>query len=106
MSQRETVVELRFAADCCPWVEKLRPVLPLPVGLRDSLVQLVLSPLTLSHTGSRAGAAAGGGEAVRPVGVRVHPRRRRPRHRRAAAGLGRRRAAGAPGLQRCKTTES
>jgi hypothetical protein len=34
------VVELPFAADCCPWVEKLRTVLPLTVGFRDSVVHL------------------------------------------------------------------
>jgi hypothetical protein len=28
LSERETVVELPFAADCCPCVEKLRTVLP------------------------------------------------------------------------------
>jgi hypothetical protein len=35
MSERETVVELPFAADCCPCVEKLRTVLPLTGGIRD-----------------------------------------------------------------------
>jgi hypothetical protein len=39
MSERETVVELPFAADCCPCVEKLRTVLPLTVGIRDGVVQ-------------------------------------------------------------------
>jgi hypothetical protein len=34
-------VELPFAADCCPCVEKLRTVLPLTVGIRDGAVQLV-----------------------------------------------------------------
>jgi len=43
MSERETVVELPFAADSCPWVGKLRTVLPLTVGIRDSVVQLVLT---------------------------------------------------------------
>jgi hypothetical protein len=43
MSERETVVELPWAADSCPWVEKLRTVLPLTVGLRDGAVQLVLT---------------------------------------------------------------
>jgi hypothetical protein len=41
MSERETVVELPFAADCCPWVEKLRTVLPLLLALyqiRDGVV--------------------------------------------------------------------
>jgi hypothetical protein len=38
MSERETVVELPWAADRCPWVEKLRTVLPLPVGIRDECV--------------------------------------------------------------------
>jgi hypothetical protein len=37
------VVELPWAAHCCPWVEKLRTVLPLTVGIRDSAVQLVLT---------------------------------------------------------------
>jgi hypothetical protein len=32
VSERETVVELPFAADCCPCVEQLRTVLPLTVG--------------------------------------------------------------------------
>jgi hypothetical protein len=40
MSERETVVELPFAVDCCP-CEKLRTVLPFTVGIRDSAVQLV-----------------------------------------------------------------
>jgi hypothetical protein len=35
MSERETVVELPWAADSCPCVEKLRTVLPLTVGIRD-----------------------------------------------------------------------
>ena len=43
MSERETVDELSFAADCCPCVEKLRTVLPLTVGIRDGAVQLVLT---------------------------------------------------------------
>jgi hypothetical protein len=34
------VVELPHA-DCCPRVEKLRTVLPLTVGIRDGVVQLV-----------------------------------------------------------------
>jgi hypothetical protein len=37
------VVELPWAADSCPWVGKLRTVLPLTVGIRDSVVQLVLT---------------------------------------------------------------
>ena len=41
MSERETVVELPFAADWCPCVEKLRTVLPFTVGIRDGAVQLV-----------------------------------------------------------------
>jgi hypothetical protein len=41
MSERETAVELPFAADCCPSVEKLRAVLPLTVGIRDGVVHLV-----------------------------------------------------------------
>jgi Asp/Glu/hydantoin racemase len=35
------VVELPWAADCCPCVEKLRTVLPLTVGIRDGAVHLV-----------------------------------------------------------------
>jgi hypothetical protein len=41
MSERETAVELPWAADCCPWVGKLRTVLPLTVDIRDGAVQLV-----------------------------------------------------------------
>jgi hypothetical protein len=41
MSERETVVEVPFAADCCPCVEKLRTVLTFIVGIRDGAVQLV-----------------------------------------------------------------
>jgi hypothetical protein len=41
--QAETVVGLPWAADSCPWVGKLRTVLPLSVGIRDSAVQLVLT---------------------------------------------------------------
>jgi hypothetical protein len=35
------VVELPFAADSCPCVEKLRTVLSLTGGIRDGVVQLV-----------------------------------------------------------------
>jgi hypothetical protein len=35
------VVELPFAAGCCPCVERLRTVLPFTVGIRDGVVQLV-----------------------------------------------------------------
>jgi hypothetical protein len=43
LSERETVVELPWAADCCPCVGKLRTVLqvPLTVGIRVGVVQLV-----------------------------------------------------------------
>jgi hypothetical protein len=43
MSERETVGELPWAADCCPCVEKLRTVLPFTVGIsiRDVVVHLV-----------------------------------------------------------------
>jgi hypothetical protein len=34
-------VELPFAADCCPCVEKLRTVLPFTVGISDGAVHLV-----------------------------------------------------------------
>jgi hypothetical protein len=36
--QAETVVGLPWAADSCPWVGKLRTVLPLSDGIRDSAV--------------------------------------------------------------------
>ena len=35
------MVELPFAVDCCPCVEKLRAVLPVTVGTRDGVVHLV-----------------------------------------------------------------
>jgi hypothetical protein len=38
--QAETVVGLPWAADSCPWVGKLRTVLPLSDVIRDSAVQL------------------------------------------------------------------
>ena len=41
--QVETVVGLPWAADSCPWVEKLRTVLPLSDVIRDSAPQLVLT---------------------------------------------------------------
>jgi hypothetical protein len=41
MSERETVVELPWAADSCPCVEKLRTVLPFTGGIRDGVVHLV-----------------------------------------------------------------
>jgi hypothetical protein len=41
VSERETVVELPWATDCCPREEKLRTVLPVPVGIRDGVVHLV-----------------------------------------------------------------
>jgi hypothetical protein len=41
MSERETVVELPWAADCCPYVEKLRTALPLTVGIRHGVVHAV-----------------------------------------------------------------
>jgi hypothetical protein len=41
--QAETVVRLPWAADSCPWVGKLRTVLPISDFIRDSAVQLVLT---------------------------------------------------------------
>jgi hypothetical protein len=32
MAEREALVEPPWAADCCPWVGKLRTVLPITVG--------------------------------------------------------------------------
>ena len=40
-SERETVAELPWAADSCPWVGKLRTVLALSDVIRDVAVQLV-----------------------------------------------------------------
>jgi hypothetical protein len=37
-----TVVGLPWPADSCPWVGKLRTVLPITVVIRDGAVQLVL----------------------------------------------------------------
>jgi hypothetical protein len=54
------VVELPFAAECCPCVEKLRTVLPFTVGIRDGPVQLV------STLGS---VASGGGDAAKDTGL-------------------------------------
>ena len=88
-SERETVVELPFAADCCPCVEKLRTVLPFPVGIRDGVVHLA-STLGSVVTSTRAELGgiitsallvatvltrqrvfcAGGGGAVGPAGGR------------------------------------
>jgi hypothetical protein len=53
MSERFTVVELPFGADRRPWEENLRTVLPLTVGIRDGVVQLV-SPLGSAVTSARA----------------------------------------------------
>jgi hypothetical protein len=59
MSERETVVELPFAADCCPCVEKLRTVLPLSDVIRDSAVQLVLTHQRAESTPAGAVLVAG-----------------------------------------------
>jgi hypothetical protein len=50
MSERETLVELPWAADRCPCVDKLRTLLPLTVGTRDGAVHLVstLSSVVIS----------------------------------------------------------
>ena len=50
MSERETVVELPFAADCCPCVEKLRTVSSFTVGIRDGAVHLasILGSIVIS----------------------------------------------------------
>jgi hypothetical protein len=74
--QAETGVELPFAADSCPWVGKLRTVLPLTVGIRDGVVHLVSKvapsregvrlppshsgPCILSHKSRRESVRAGG----------------------------------------------
>jgi hypothetical protein len=49
MSERETVAELPWAADSCPCEEKLRTVLPLPVGIRDGVVHSVSPFLASSY---------------------------------------------------------
>ena len=38
---RDSGLELPFAADGCPCVEKLRTVLPFTVGIRDGVVHLL-----------------------------------------------------------------
>ena len=43
VSERETVVELPWAADCCPCVVEAATVLPSTVGIRDRAVQLGLT---------------------------------------------------------------
>jgi hypothetical protein len=53
MPEREKVVELPFAADSCPCVEKLRTVLPLTGGIRDGVVHLV-STLRSADISARA----------------------------------------------------
>ena len=51
------MVELPFAADCCPREEKLRTVLTLTVGIRDSVVHLVstLRSAVISRRGEGCG---------------------------------------------------
>jgi hypothetical protein len=60
MSERETVVELRFAANRCPRVEKLRTVLPLTACIRDSVVQLGSISGLACRCGRRGSKLAGG----------------------------------------------
>jgi hypothetical protein len=43
MSERETVVGLPWAADSCPWVGKLRTVLPLTVWYQRRCGAVVLT---------------------------------------------------------------
>jgi hypothetical protein len=71
MSERETAVELPFAADCCPCVEKLRTVLPFIVGIRDGVVQLVS---TLGSAVISARAELGGGVHSTPSSRVLPPR--------------------------------
>jgi hypothetical protein len=54
MSERETVVKPPWAVDYCPCVEKLRAMLPLTVGIRDSVVHVV-STLGSAVISARAG---------------------------------------------------
>jgi hypothetical protein len=56
-------VELPWAADSCPCVEKLRTVLPLTVGIRDSAVPLVLTHRRRGRGQLRALALLGHGRA-------------------------------------------
>jgi hypothetical protein len=72
-SERGTVVELPWAADCCPCVEELRAVLPLSGGV----VRLRVGPAP------RAAPRVAVRAAVRTRGARATPaappaRRRRP----------------------------
>jgi hypothetical protein len=91
MSERETVVELPFAAYCCPCVEKLRTVLPLPVGIRDGVVPLVsmLGGAVMMHQGC----AMHGAWCMMEVRCMVHDARWMEVGAGAAAGQGQ--AAGA-----------
>jgi hypothetical protein len=57
MSERETVVELPFAADCCPCVEKLRTVLPFTVGIRETVRCSWCPPWAVSNPHEGGGAA-------------------------------------------------
>jgi hypothetical protein len=54
MSERETVVGIPWAADRCPWVGKLRTVLPLTAVIRDSAVQLRLGCIAHAGDGTHA----------------------------------------------------
>jgi hypothetical protein len=69
------VVELPFAADCCPCVEKLRTVLPFTVGLRDGAVQLV------SILSSAVISAAMGLYRIRKWPIKCHLRTIKPQSR-------------------------
>ena len=65
------MVELPWAAGCCPYVKKLRTMLPLTVGIRDGAVQLVS---ILGGVVSSARAELGGGaRGVPPAAVAAAP---------------------------------
>jgi hypothetical protein len=68
MSERETVVELPFAADCCPCVEKLRTVLPYSVGIRDGAVGATLGSVVREEGGVTC---LEGGGLLRRIGERA-----------------------------------
>ena len=56
-SERETVVELPFAADSCPCAVEAASRVTINCGIRDSVVQLV------SYLGERVGGVGGVGDA-------------------------------------------
>jgi hypothetical protein len=78
MSERETVVELPWTADSCPWVGKLRTVLPISDVIRDIGVD------SISSTGGFRMGTRGGVQLFVHHGIQAGRRDRRARE--CAAG--------------------